>query len=350
MSNIEQTEMPWLAGRGMGQKNEVKINNADVGEVTPDAVNKQVSNASRQLPHLLRTEVTQSPKRGSGVHNWLFVTALKLHKHLRHDQIFAILSHGVRNCGRNVPVSEIKSAIANSARIAGKAASPSSATVGGVQPASTVAPARWPDPDPVLVQEVINEGGSLSQLGGGKFTTYPSDAESVIDHLFPGNALLCCGLKNWKFDTKTRDEWRGQLNHQQFIVPSPMSAKLGIIKDGSNLSAHTLDNTGPRRFMVVEFDQGASGQQFALHLHLSRMAPLAMVVFSGSKSLHGWYFCAGANKGTVRSFFSYAVRLGADPVTWTRSQFVRMPWGTRHQSDGSSTRQSVYHLNPEALK
>ena len=30
---------------------------------------------------------------------------------------------------------------------------------------------------------------------------------------------------------------------------------------------------------------------------------------------------------------TYAVSLGADPATWTRSQFVRMPFGIRGAAD-----------------
>ncbi len=41
-----------------------------------------------------------------------------------------------------------------------------------------------------------------------------------------------------------------------------------------------------------------------------------------------------------------AVSLGADPATWTRSQFVRMPDGTRD----NGKRQTVYFFNGEVLK
>ena len=56
---------------------------------------------------------------------------------------------------------------------------------------------------------------------------------------------------------------------------------------------------------------------------------MALVVFSGSKSCHGWFFCAGQPEDKVARFFDYAVSLGADKALWTRSQFVRMPDGRR---------------------
>jgi hypothetical protein len=68
-----------------------------------------------------------------------------------------------------------------------------------------------------------------------------------MDKLFPGNPLLCCGKSNSDFDTKPREDWRGELSKLQMIAPSPMSAVTGKTKDGRE-SKHTLDNTGSRRF------------------------------------------------------------------------------------------------------
>jgi hypothetical protein len=42
----------------------------------------------------------------------------------------------------------------------------------------------------------------------------------------------------------------------------------------------------------------------------------------------------------------YAASIGADHATWTRSQFVRMPDGTRDNGN----RQTVHFFNPEAIK
>jgi hypothetical protein len=48
----------------------------------------------------------------------------------------------------------------------------------------------------------------------------------------------------------------------------------------------------------------------------------------------------------VARFFRYAVSLGADPATWTRSQFVRVPDGTRD----NGRRQTVFFLNFKPLE
>jgi hypothetical protein len=164
--------------------------------------------------------------------------------------------------------------------------------------------------------------------------------EDIIDHLFPGNLLLCCGESSSVFDTRPREEWRGDLVRLQFVVPSPMSKVEGLTKDGKP-SRHCLDNTGPRRFLVVEFDQGTTDDHAALLIHLAGYAAMVCAVHSGGKSLHGWFLVADLPAEKVLRFFRYAVSLGADPATWTRSQFVRMPDGTR--SNGK--RQTVFYLN-----
>ncbi len=65
-----------------------------------------------------------------------------------------------------------------------------------------------------------------------------------------------------------------------------------------------------------------------------------------AKSIHGWFYCLGRPEERLRAFMNYAVSLGADRATWSRSQFVRMPDGTRE----GGARQAVYYFNPELLK
>lgn len=166
----------------------------------------------------------------------------------------------------------------------------------------------------------------------------------------------------------TREELRGTLAGLPFIVPSPMTARTGLTKEGK-VSAHSLDNTGPRRFLVIEFDlkeadkkghdtkdaafirwaanrgQSISDISAALLLHLAERAPLALAVHSGGKSIHGWFSAHGRPEELLRRFISYAVSLGADRALWTRSQFVRMPDGTRDNGN----RQTVFFFNPEVI-
>jgi len=124
-----------------------------------------------------------------------------------------------------------------------------------------------------------------------------------------------------------------------------LKARIGRTKEGKE-SAHALEATGSRRFLVIEFDRGGVDEHATLLLHLAARAPLAIVVHSGNKSLHGWFYCAGQAEERLERFMRYAVSLGADRATWTPSQFVRMPDGTRD----NEKRQTVYFFHPEVLK
>jgi hypothetical protein len=177
-----------------------------------------------------------------------------------------------------------------------------------------------------------------------QFQGESAQTEEIVDALFPGNPLLCASKSTKESDTRPREAWRGHLVKQQFIVPSPMSAPFGKTQ-GGKLSRRSLDNTGPRRFQVVEFDTGKFDDHAGLLLHLGQFAPLTLCVLSGGKSLHGWFYCAGQDEQKLRRFMRYAVGLSADPATWTRSQLVRMPDGLRD----NGKRQRVVYFNPNIL-
>jgi hypothetical protein len=80
--------------------------------------------------------------------------------------------------------------------------------------------------------------------------------------------------------------------------------------------------------------------------HLAERAPLALAVHSASKSVHAWFYCVGQSEEKLHRFMQYAVSLGADSAMWIRSQFTRMPDGTR----GNGERQAVFFFNPGVLK
>ena len=172
------------------------------------------------------------------------------------------------------------------------------------------------------------------------------DSQSLIDALFPPEALLCLALDTAaSAQTWPRERWRGIEETHALLVPSPMTATLGVNQQGQH-SSRCLDNTGPRRFLVIEADHGDLDRQAAALLHLARReGPLVMVVHSGGKSLHGWFYCEGQPEHRLRRFFKKALSLGADRATWTRCQLVRMPGAIRPDT---GRRQEVLFLNPAA--
>ena len=163
--------------------------------------------------------------------------------------------------------------------------------------------------------------------------------EEIVDALFPGDPLLCVGRSVYKSATRRREFWRGSLSDFSLIVPNPMTKVTGMAKN-SKESEHTLDNTGPRRFLTVEFDfsekarDGKTDTEWAtvvrawrgdaitvadacaaLLMHLALRAPLALAAHSGGKSLHGWFYCFGRPEEKLHRFMREAHTLGADPAT-----------------------------------
>ena len=294
--------------------------------------------AAKNLPQFVKDLIGSPPKTGEGFHDWLFRMALKLHPYRDDHDIEAILTAGAATCGRIVSQKEIRDAIQNS-------------RAGAWNPGECPAPKAerpWPAVDAEARASIIASGHLLVDLWEAsprRLEDNASRAEEIIDLLFPGDPLLCCGKSATEFDTKLRSEWRGELPAMSFITPSPMTARRGLTQEGKE-SAHALSITGPRRFLVVEFDSGTPDEQAAILLHVAKRTPLALAVHSGGKSMHGWFYCARQTETRLRRFMAYAVTLGADPKLWTQSQFARMPDGTRD----NGKRQTVYFFNPEVIK
>ena len=177
---------------------------------------------------------------------------------------------------------------------------------------------RWLGRDFVLIESVAHAGNGVVDLweeSPVRLNSNEPNTDEVIDLLFPGNRLLCCGWTRHRFDTRPRTHWY-KLQDLQFIVPNPMAAPLGLTRQ-YKVSPHALSNTGARRFLIVEFDFDASNSDEEAHLlerlategrdvrdlgaalllNLAEKAPLALVVHSGGKSLHGWFYRADVPAG-----------------------------------------------------
>jgi hypothetical protein len=273
------------------------------------------------------------PASGNGVHNWLMRAGWAcLSAGMSEKQSIAYLHEKMTRLPN--PHNEVEAAVEKVFSEALRHGEP------------CILSPKWASLDLARRNHIIGKSAGLSELLGERpFSDGAPHTEEIIDALFPGNPLLCCGASSREFATRPRSEWRGKLAKLQLIVPSPMSAKFGVTKSGKK-SQHTLSNTGPRRFLVVEQDRGSLDEQAAILAHLAKRAPLTLVVHSGGKSLHGWFFCEGRSEESSWQFLNGAVSIGADHTTWTRSQFVRMPDGTRD----TGARQAVLYFNAEVLK
>ncbi len=191
---------------------------------------------------------------------------------------------------------------------------------------------KWPDE--LNTHEI---GAVMRRYGEGTFAdllnsseSWPDDIASrqtewLIDQLFPDALLLACGKSLDEIRIRSRENWRGHLAQQQFIVPNIV---------------------GSRRYVMCSFDDDEFIYQSPMLTALSEQLPLACVVHSGFTCLEGWFLVRGIPKKKVREFLGYATSLGALPPNWELSQPVRMPGGLR---DGG-IRQKIYHLNLQALR
>jgi hypothetical protein len=236
------------------------------------------------LPRFAHEMLSACPATGGGVHLWLFRMARVLHPFFEDKGRMAdLLAQASAGCGREVPESEILSAIANSQACAwqprgklglGRDRQPVSRPVS----LETASPSfsSWPQRNDEQIEAVVaaSDVAGLADLWEAsplRPDWEESQTEELIDALFPGNPLLCCGKHiNRGFGTGTREEWRGQLAVQQFIVPSPMTAEEGLKKDGGP-SLRCLANTGPRRYLVIESDHGTIDTHAVVLWHLARL-------------------------------------------------------------------------------
>ena len=201
---------------------------------------------------------------------------------------------------------------------------------------------KWPAPNLEQLEAVAASGLGVCDLWERSPIRWDDNTprtSELLGRLFGGDDPWVCFGSNTDFSTERLSRIIKPEQHPQ-IVPSPMLDKYGMTQDGRQ-SQHTLNNTGPRRFLVLEFDRIDRDTQAAVLLHLAERAPLTLAVDSGGKSIHGWFFCEGKTDEQLRPFFRMACGLGADPATWLRSQFVRMPDGRRDNGN----RQSVLFFN-----
>ena len=318
------------------------------------AASKRLSKARAITDDLLMREAVKllnpCPAAGTGCHAWLFYAAKRLQEagydRAQAEPIIEELMSREPN-----PESEIEDAWDAAL---------------GERASSTP---RWSEVNPAAIAAAIKDGTTLPELIARSPQPISFDGKSraaeYLDALFPNNPLLCLGVTHVKngelqyhCEVLPRETWRGAEHMYELCVPNPMRAKWGINKKGEK-SKRCLDNTGARKYAVIEFDSGALNLHAALHWHLSSYAPLVCVVFSARKSLHGWYLMEGEPDDKVEGFFDYAVSLGCDKATWSRCQLVRLPDGKRDKGSNALAeagvrgatlnRQHVLYFDPSTL-
>jgi hypothetical protein len=225
---------------------------------------------AKELPQFIRGLLASPPRAGEGLNLWLFRVARVLHACRTETEILDTLRAVTVGCGRVVTEKEIRRAVERSRAVAW--------TPGESNHVSSTPP--WPSLNLEQRDAILEEGGGLVDLWEAspiRIDENKPRREEIIDAFFPGNPLICCGANMADFATQPREDWRGELGSLQLIVPSPMTSRTGLTQEGKE-SEHALSNTGPRRFLVVEFDHGAVDDHAAILMHLAERAPIATAV------------------------------------------------------------------------
>jgi len=284
------------------------------------------------------TKVLECPDEGQGVNNWTIRTAWQLRKDgINAEQAYSILLGRTTRAESWVAEAEIARAIETVYRTKSKAS-------------TRKARPKWPQRQKEAIEAIIKSPVALDDFRNNSPSSTGISPFEALDLLFPGDPTLCLGKRPDRIDTRPKSNWEQDIMKCQLVVPNTMTQRTGLTQSGRE-SLRCLENTGPRRFLVVEQDPTAwegldeeskskyvdehdykthqLSNQATILTHLTMHVPLACAVFSGSKSLHGWFFVENLTESQQIRFFRYCVQLGADPAMWTKCQFTRLPGGRR---------------------
>ena len=214
---------------------------------------------------------------------------------------------------------------------------------------------RWPSRSQAEVDRVIAEQESMDVDGlkAQSPVTEPWEMPTteILDRLFSeGDPLLCMGEGVDRFGTKPKSEFLNELAHPEanlpHLVPSTMSKLMGTTMAGK-ISARCRDNAGPLRFQVVDLDDEPDfDDQARILWHLKEFLPLIMILHSGNRSLHGWFYAEGCPDERLYSFKSRAALLGADTSLYRPEQAARTP----NQVRDNGNPQSVWYFDDSMLR
>ncbi len=285
------------------------------------------------------------PLPGQGVHRWLLSAA----NHARWQGASPeVASELIRQSMTRAPQrGEIESTVA-------KAFGEISRVFRSIQSASTRrtndpnhSAARGETQDDILIEEVTKSGFSYKDLA--QINPHPRSKwlsrRTVLSALFPAGSLLCCAREKEHRATTQPLEAFGEFENFRFIVPQPMTALTGLTAEGK-VSPRTKANTGAWRFFVYESDTLSFDLQAAAIYELAHYHPLALVVYSGNRSLQAWFYVANLAENELNRFKCLAVRLGGCKGPLYRGQLVRMPGGWNKKTGKDQT---VMFFNPSAI-
>jgi hypothetical protein len=260
------------------------------------------------------------PKAGGGVHQWLFEAARAFHRwpfHFKPNTIIRLLTTATEHCGRLVQQHEIVDAVSNS--------DPASPTHLGNTSYTSALPVRLPE-----FRDAIIKASEDPPVSPTKYAHLTS--QKVLQWLFPDDPLLCFAKDKYNAKAIRWSKLNGWI--PPLMVPSPLLGPAALTKEGRK-SCRALANIGERLYLIIEFDEGELDDQAKLLWSLRIRQRLVMIVYSGKKSLHGWFRLE--DKRLLKAFCDYAYQIGCDSATFGKQQLVRVPNAIRPETGKQQT-------------
>ena len=289
---------------------------------------------------LSRLAATCPARSGEGIHQWLFLVARFLYKfpfRERPEFAFEFLRAATRNCERRVPDREIMDAVIN--------AHPENDHFDRLEGYSPL-----PRRSATSLKRVLRQRINVTRV----IAESPEDCKDLstrflLRTLFPDNPLLCFVYdKEQPGGWATRPTW--MRSFPPLMVPSALLGEAALTQSG-RMSARALANIGPRRYLVLDFDEGDKDDHATIIWHLrkqwaSASVGLVMVLDSGKRSLHSWWNVRHLGEEVIGKLCRQACRLGADKATCGRAQLVRVPQARRPET---KQWQTVYYFDERAI-
>jgi hypothetical protein len=331
-------------------------------------------------PEWLESLARSCPVSPGGVHQWLASFVARSYHYLGAEEQMKILYWATADCGRPMQSNEIENTVENVRRWRGD-------RINGYSHESP-----WASPVPEVIDEIVLQGITTKALRSrSPWKLRKLEAPGIwLPRLFPVDTLLCLSHevlypaplsttatvhRQWR--TRRLYNWVGRYRHDcdtaSLLVPNPAVYVWGWTKGANRHRSTRCEQMFPERkyYLVVEFDfaplsrddtrktdwtphiekwskRGLSVKDAcaALLWHLQQYLPLVLVIWSGKKSLQGWFNVQDVPTDLQRRFLDYACGLNADRVTWTTCQLIRMPGAIRPENNA---RQTVEYFDPGHL-
>jgi hypothetical protein len=304
----------------------------------------------------MKLKIEPCPKAGEGVNQWTNIQVLRMLKAgFTNANIYKKLISAAKGCGRDIR-KDITHSIETAQTFIATGKGFGVLKKYGIwkdeirkhyQEVSYLKELSSLDPE---YQANVLESNKEIKVGNWPFPKAEYDTMGVLYDIF-GKNRICLGYSRYHTVIANLTDVNSIIRFEnkhinlglcQFIVPSPMVGEHAINKTGKR-AVRCLSNTCERWFLVIEFDRTPShDDQIRLHYELAKIRELRMLVFSGNKSIHGWYDVYRQPEKENKKLMKVATQLGADPMTWIRCQYVRFPGGV---NANTKTKQEILYYN-----